>query len=92
MDQAYVGVDVSKSRLDFAIGREGECFAATNDAAGVEGLLNKLRNHRVAGVIVEATGGYERLAVNLLCQADVRVSVVNPRQVRDFARATGKLP
>jgi transposase len=91
MDQVYVGVDVSKDQLDVAIGRAGECITLSNDAEGVEKLLNKLGEHTIGGVVIEATGGFERLAVHLLCEAAVSVSVVNPRQVRDFARATGKL-
>jgi transposase len=86
----YVGIDVAKERLDGAC-RPGEPFQAGNDPDGIRGLIERLRGRPVALVVLEATGGLELPAVAALAAAGLPVAVVNPRQVRDFARAVGRL-
>lgn len=89
--QAFVGIDVSKTHWDVAVEgrRGGRRFAA--DAAGLAELLAWLEPWAVQLVCLEATGGYERLLLDALHQRGLPVSVVNPRQIRDFARAAGQL-
>jgi transposase len=89
--QPYVGVDVSKARLDVALLPSGESFAVSNDEEGLDELLGRLEDLRPALVVLEASGGFERPLVAALAAAGIAVAVVNPRQTRDFARATGKL-
>jgi transposase len=88
----YVGVDVAKARLDVAVGGAGETFAVTNEDDGIADLISRLRQvQRKVFVVLEATGGYETLVAAALVDDGIDVAVVNPRQVRDFARATGVL-
>jgi len=87
----HVGIDVSKDRLDAAAEPGGETWQTTNDEAGIAGLVEELVAQQPTTVILEATGGYELPLVGALLAAGLPVSVVNPRQVRDFARATGQL-
>jgi transposase len=82
------GIDVSKDWLDVAVGNESSHVA--NDAAGISSLLERLRQG-VELVVMEATGGYETPAASAIAGAGLRLAVVNPRQVRDFAKATGRL-
>ncbi|MGH6908288.1 MAG: IS110 family transposase [Aestuariivirga sp.] len=83
------GIDVSKDWLDVAIGNES--LRVANDAAGVSGLIERLRKADAEWVVMEATGGYETQAASTIAGAGLRLAVVNPRQVRDFAKATGRL-
>jgi transposase len=85
-----VGIDVSKGCLDVAA-RPGDPFQVANDAAGVGRLVERLRALPVGLVVLEATGGFELPIVAALAAAGLAVAVVNPRQVRDFARAVGRL-
>jgi transposase len=86
----WVGVDVARGWLDAAV--EGEAgWRVANDAAGIGALVARARAAPVAGVVVEATGGYERALVEALQDAAVAVARVNPRQARDFARSPGRL-
>jgi transposase len=85
------GIDVSKATLDVALLSAGEVMQFANDADGIEELVKKLRSAPVDLVVMEATGGYETAAATALVGAGFRVAVVNPRQVRDFAKATGRL-
>ena len=87
----HVGIDVSKGRLDVYVLPEGEHFVVANDGAGIELLLDRLLGARSALVVLEASGRYERPAAAALASAGIAVSVVNPRQARDFAKATGRL-
>jgi transposase len=92
----YAGVDVSKDRLDVCLRwgepeRHQEALSVANDEAGIDALVSRLLQERPAMVILEATGGFERTAVGALAAAELAVAVVNPRHVRDFARATGRL-
>jgi transposase len=85
----YIGVDVAKPTL--AIQFPDQSWSTANTAAGHAALIAKLDSLRAGHVICEATGGYERALVLALHQAGIAVSVINPRQVRDFARASGPL-
>jgi len=85
----FVGVDVAKARLDVFIQPSGESFSAANDERGISELLRQLEPADF--VIIEATGGLEVPVASALATAGIAVAVVNPRQVRDFARATGQL-
>jgi transposase len=88
--RVYVGIDVSSQRLDVAIGDDPlESF--DNDDAGVVALCQRLSAVGCELIVLEATGGYEALAVASLAGAGLPVRVINPRQVRDFAKATGLL-
>jgi transposase len=86
-----IGIDVAKRWLDWAVADSGRVQRVDNDTAGLTKLVPHLQRHRPALVVMEATGGYELAAVRALQQAGLAVSVVNPRQVRDFARAGGRL-
>ena len=90
MDAIVVGIDVSKARLDVHVVPSGEAFFETNDAAGLEKLAGRLAELSPALVVLEATGGFERLAAATLVAAGLPVVVVNPAQVRSFADALGK--
>jgi transposase len=86
----FVGIDVSAKRLDVAVDRAAvESFA--NEDAGIEALCRRLNALNCELIVLEATGGYEALVVASLAAAGLPVRVLNPRQVRDFARATGLL-
>jgi transposase len=88
----YIGIDVAKRQLDIADGPSGERWSAANDLAGIAGLVERLKaSGPVALIVLEATGGYEIPVVAALTAAALPVVVVNARQVRDFARAVGKL-
>lgn len=90
-EAVYVGIDVAKSQLDVAIRPTGKMWAVSNDGAGIEELALHLKALEPALVVLEATGGFELPVVAALAISGVPVVVVNPRQVRDFARATGQL-
>ena len=86
-----VGIDVSKDRLDVAVGSGGSVHAFTNDPDGHRRLVEHLGGVAPARVVLEATGGYERAAVAALAAAGLPVIVLNPRRGREFARAAGVL-
>ncbi len=86
-----VGIDVSKGHLDVYVLPEGEHFVVANDEEGIEYLLDRLLGAPPALVVLEASGRYERPAAAAIASVGIAVSVVNPRQVRDFAKATGRL-
>ena len=88
---AFVGIDVAKAELVIALRPSGDRWSVPNDDAGVQTLVTRLRQHAPALVVLEATGGYERAAVAALAAARLPLVVANPRQTRDFARATGQL-
>ncbi len=91
MSGTYVGIDVAKAELVVAARPTGETWTTANDGTGIRTLLDRLRALDPALVVLEATGGYELAAVAALAAAGLPVVVVNPRQVRDFGRATGEL-
>ncbi len=90
-DKAYAGIDVSAAHLDIAVLPSGEEGRFTNDPKGIKTLTDRLAAMGSLLVVLESTGGMELPVVGQLAAAGVEVVVVNPRQVRDFARATGKL-
>jgi len=89
--EVFVGVDVSQAHLDVALRPSGETWHVAHDEPGIAALGARLRDLRPALVVLEATGGVEVPLVGALAAAGLPVAVVNPRQIRDFARATGKL-
>jgi transposase len=86
-----VGIDVAKAELVVAARPSGERWTVANDERGVRTLVDRFRIDRPDLIVLEATGGYELLCVGALASAGLPVVVVNPRQVRDFAKATGQL-
>ncbi|MGD9233931.1 MAG: IS110 family transposase [Desulfobacterales bacterium] len=89
--KVFVGVDVSKDSLDVAIGLGKEIITFTNDQKGVDALIKKVSRIVPELIVLESTGGYERLATSSLVEARLPVVIVNPRQVRDFAKSAGIL-
>ncbi len=89
--QVFVGIDVSKARLDVGSTPTVESLSVDNTEAGISTIIEHLAKLDVALVVLEATGGFEAPVVAALSTASIPVVVVNPRQVRDFARATGQL-
>jgi transposase len=87
----FVGIDVSKAHLDVYVRPSGKSFRVGHDDAGFATLIARVRPFTPAVVVLEATGGYEVTVAAALASARVPVAVVNPRQIRDFARATGQL-
>ena len=87
----FVGIDVSKAQLDVAVRPTGKRWTLPYDQTGIEGLIPQIVDLGPALVLLEATGGLELPLVAALAAAALPVVVVNPRQVRDFARATGTL-
>ena len=87
----FVGIDVSKAQLDVAVRPTGKRWTLPYDQTGIEGLIPQIVDLKPALVLLEATGGLELPLVAALAAAALPVVVVNPRQVRDFAKATGTL-
>jgi len=86
----YVGIDVSGAFLDVALHPAGETFRVANDAEAIDQLVARLGAVKPALIVMEATGKLELAVLKALCQAHLPAVAVNPRQVRDFARATGR--
>jgi len=89
--EVSIGIDVSKARLEVALGATGELFAVANDARGIAGLSARLVELGPELVVLEPSGGWETALVAELGAAGLPLAVVNPRQVRDFGRAGGQL-
>jgi transposase len=87
----HLGIDVAKASLQVASDPAGLSLSVPNNPKGHKQLLDALQNHRVARIVLEATGGYERQLVADLLEAGHPVVVANPRQLRDFARGVGQL-
>jgi transposase len=90
-ESMFVGIDVAKDTFDAALGVGGEVVQFSNDNAGFEALLARLRGFDVPLVVMEATGGYQAALACALQAGGYTVAVVNPRQARDFAKAMGYL-
>lgn len=90
MDKFIVGIDVSKDRLDIAVRPGGEAFAVERNAAGLAELVQRLKPLAPYLVALEATGGFETVVAAALGAAALPVAVVNPAQIRAFAKALGK--
>lgn len=91
MEKAYVGIDISKDSLDVAVHSSGKRWRYDNDNEGIASLCKMLLILKPALVVFEATGGYEMPLYLALDAARLPVTPVNPRQIRDFAKSTGKL-
>lgn len=97
MDQAsqdlpcFVGIDVAKKNLDIHLRPSGVSFTLSRDAAGLDELIARLLPRQPVLIVLEATGGYENVVLASLAGAGLPVLAVNPRQIRDFARACGRL-
>jgi transposase len=88
---SFVGIDVSKSQLDIAVRPDGTRWSVANIEAEIAKVVETLSVASPQVIVIEATGGMEVPAVAVLSQAGLPVVVVNPRQVRDFAKAVGRL-
>jgi transposase len=91
VEARYVGIDVSKARLDVAVWPGAQSFSVANDARGIAELVERVTALTPQAVVLEATGGLEALAAGELHAAELAVAVVNPRQVREFARSLGQM-
>jgi len=87
----FVGIDVSKDRLDIHVRPSGDAFAVMHDGEGITALVERLKGLGPELIVLEATGGLQTRVAATLAAAQLPTAVVNPRQVRDFARATGRL-
>lgn len=87
----YVGIDVAKDKLDIAVDPAGQAWSAVNNDSGISQVVASLEELAPTLIVMEATGGLEGPLAAALALAGMPVVIVNPRQVRDFARATGKL-
>ena len=90
-EETYVGIDVAKAQVDVAIRPADDRWRVSHDEAGIRQLVSRLKPLEPVMVLLEASGGLELPLVAVLAAEAVPVVVVNPRQVRDFAKATGKL-
>jgi transposase len=91
MDGLFVGIDVARDRLDVHVRPTGEGFTLGNEEAGHRELVRRLHGLGPGLIVLEATGGYELPVTATLASTGLPVVVANPRQIRDFARATGRL-
>ena len=89
--EVAVGIDVSKDVLDVRVHPSGAVHRTSNDQEGIATLRDFLKPYTGALVVIEATGGFEHAAAATLAAAGFQVAIVNPRQVREFGRATGRL-
>ena len=87
----FAGIDVAKDRLDAHLRPSAEAFAATRDGVGLANLVERLMALRPTLVVLEATGGFEVAVAAAIAAAGLSLAVASPRQIRDFARATGRL-
>lgn len=87
----FIGIDVSKKQLDVACHPNLEVWCESNDEQGIKSLVSRLKPLAPALIVVESTGGLETALVATLASAQLAVVAVNPRQVRDFAKASGQL-
>jgi transposase len=90
-ESVFIGIDVAKAHLDVAVRPDGATWQVANDARGIADLVTRLDGRQPTVIVLEATGGYERPVTASLIAAGLPVAVVNPRQIRDFAKATGQL-
>jgi transposase len=91
MDTCFIGIDVAKDRLDVHVRPTGEAFAVARDGEGLAALVERLRSLKPKLIVLEATGGFETTVAAALAAANLPLVVVNPRQIRNFARALGRL-
>ena len=91
MEQVFVGIDISKAQLDVHVLPAAEAFAVRRDGEGVAELVERLKGLSPTLIVMEATGGFETIVAAALGGAGLPLAVINPRQIRDFARSTGQL-
>jgi transposase len=91
LPEIFAGIDVSKSHLDLALWNVHRSWRYSNNSEGINDLTDLLLKHQPALIVLEATGGYEQAAFRCLSASQLSVAIVNPRRVRDFARANGRL-
>ena len=91
MEHTFVGIDIAKDQVDVHVHPTDERFQLSRNDAGLAELVARLQPLGPRLVVLEATGGYEIPVAAVLASAGVPVAVVNPRQIRDYARATGQL-
>jgi transposase len=89
--EVFVGIDVSKEKLDVAVRPSGELMSFSNDEDGISVMVDFIKPFSPLLIVFEATGGLETASVGMLAAKGLPVVVINPRQVRDFAKATGRL-
>lgn len=89
--EVFIGIDVCKARLDVSRYPNGQRWTFSNDELGIATLIDQFKTRVPTLVVLEATGGLEIPLTGALCEAGLPVAVVNPRQVRDFAKSTGRL-
>jgi transposase len=90
MEAVFVGIDVSKDRLDVHVRPSGEAFVVSRDGKGLEELIDRLRAFSPTLIAVEATGGFETIVAAAVAGAQLPLAVVNPTQIRHFAQAVGR--
>ena len=90
-EKQWVGIDVCQKYLDIYVRPQGNLFQVTNDEIGIAQLVQTLKQIDPELIVLEATGGMEVDAAIKLTQAELSVAIINPRQARDFAKATGQL-
>jgi len=90
-ESTFIGIDVAKTRLDVALCPTGQQWQVAYTEKGIQGLVDQFADLHPTLVLLEASGGLELSVVTALAVAGLPVVVVNPRQIRDFAKATGKL-
>ena len=91
MEQIFIGIDVAQDRLDAHVRPSDESFAVVRDSEGLAILVERLRALDPYLVVLEATGGFEVTVAAAVAAAQIPLAVMNPRQIRDFARSTGQL-
>jgi transposase len=91
MERIFIGIDVAQDRLDAHVRPSDESFAVARNSDGMAALIERLRTLDPYLVVLEATGGFEVTVAAAVVAAEIPLAVVNPRQIRDFARATGQL-
>jgi transposase len=91
MTETFIGLDIAKAHIDVGIWPEGRHWQVPNSTEAIAQLVEALASHSPACIVLEASGGYEQEAAATLASANLPVVVVNPRQVREFAKATKQL-
>ena len=91
MNNIFIGIDIAKDTLDFHVKPTGECWTSKNDSKDINEAVKRLTSLEPTSIVLEATGGYEMLLAVAIAVADLPVAIVNPRQVRNFAKALGIL-